>query len=162
PTAATQGASQSNCEYAGDSGWAPIATVKQRMYDWLDTVEAATGQKAIIYSYVSWFTDVGITDTKLADYPLYIASYPANPATGCAKIPAPWTTAVFWQYSATTQVPGITTPGDVDRFFGTEDQLKAITIQASPPMVDAGVVGGDAGPTEPPTGGGCGCRGGGS
>ncbi len=58
------------------------------MFDWLHAVEAATGRKALIYSYVSWFASVGVTDAALADYPLYIASY-----NTCATIPAPWTTA---------------------------------------------------------------------
>lgn len=141
PTAATQAASSSGCEYAGNSGWVEPAVLKQRVFDFLDTVEAATGRKAIIYSYVSWFAAVKLTDDKLADYPLYVASY-----NSCATIPAPWSSAVFWQYSATTKVPGIASAGDVDRFFGTEDDLKAFAIQP-PPVVPP-----DAGVDAPPTG----------
>jgi lysozyme len=95
PTAATQAGSSPNCEYTGDSGWVAPATLKQRIYDWLDTVQAATGRAPIVYSYPSWFAAVGMTDAKLTNYPLFIASYNA-----CATVPAPWTTAVFWQYSA--------------------------------------------------------------
>lgn len=134
PTASTQAASESGCEYAGNSGWVDPATLKQRIFDFLDVVEAQTGQKAILYSYVSWFAAVKLTDDKLADYPLYVASY-----NSCATIPAPWTSAVFWQYSATTKVPGIANAGDVDRFFGDEDALEAIEIQPPAPPPDAGV-----------------------
>ena len=152
PTSSSQTGSSANCEFTGNSGWVPSAMLKQRVFDWLDTVEAATGTKAYIYSYVSWFAAVGMTDARLADYPLYIASY-----NSCATIPAPWTSAVFWQYSATTKVAGIATAGDVDRFFGTLDDLDGMAIQ---PPVDAGVV--DAGTGDAPLTGddksGCGCR----
>ncbi len=164
PTSSSQSATEANCEYTGDSGWVPTAMLNQRIMDFLTTVEAATGTKAILYSYVSWFAGLGVTDPSYANYPLYIASY-----NSCATIPAPWTSAVFWQYSATTKVPGITAAGDVDRFFGTLDDLHNITIQpAAPPPdagvpdtdADAGVVGDDAA-MQPLTGdqkAGCGCR----
>ena len=157
PTSSSQSGASANCEFTGNSGWVPTAMLKQRIFDWLDTVEAATGTKAYIYSYVSWFASTGMTDARLAGYPLYIASY-----ASCAQIPAPWTSAVFWQYSATTRVAGITNPGDVDRFFGTLADLDGLTIQ---PPVDAGVDAGvaDAGNDaqgDPLTGdkAGCGCR----
>ncbi|MFT3694975.1 MAG: GH25 family lysozyme [Kofleriaceae bacterium] len=154
PTSATEANTQSNCEYTGDSGWVDTATLNQRIFDWLDTVEAATGRKPIIYSYPSWFADVKVTDSRLADYPLFIASY-----NSCATIPAPWTTAVFWQYSATGTVPGIagTKDVDLDRFFGSADDLNGFAIQPAPPppdySADAGI---DPPPTESPAG--CGCH----
>lgn len=148
PTSATEASAQSNCEHAADSGWAPAAVLKQRIFDWLDTVESATGRKPIIYSYPSWFAAVGMTDARLADYPLFIASY-----NSCATIPQPWTTAVFWQYSATGTVPGLTSGADVDRFFGTEAELDGFTIQPPIQAGDAGV----GGETSPPAG--CGCQG---
>ena len=150
PTASTQASSSANCEYTGDSGWVAPATLQQRIFDWLDTVHTATGTMPILYSYVSWFGDVQVTDPMLADYPLFIASY-----NTCATIPAPWTAATFWQYSATGTVPGVPGTGDVDtdRFFGDLTQLETLTIQ--PPvmneMPDAGSVAGspDAGAVTP-------------
>src|SRR5579863_6399541 len=132
PTASTQAASQSGCEYTGNSGWAPPATIASRAFDWLNTVEQATGRKPIIYSYPSWFGDAGFTDSKLANYPLFIATYGS-----CASVPAPWTTTVFWQYSASGTVPGLTAKADVDRFVGTIDGLMGLT--GTPPS-DGGVV----------------------
>jgi len=155
PTSSSQSAASPNCEYTGDSGWVASATLQSRIFDWLDTVQAATGRKPIIYSYVSWFASVGVTDTMLATYPLYIASYNA-----CPSIPAPWTQTVFWQYSASGTVPGITPTADLDRFMGTADQLAGMTGQ-----IDAGI-GGDAelddaadagSATETGGKGGCGC-----
>lgn len=150
PTSSVQSQAQSGCEYAGNSGWVPTATLSQRIFDWLDTVQQATGRAPIIYSYPSWFQSVGFTDARLASYPLFIASY-----NSCATIPAPWTQAAFWQYSATGTVAGISGQVDTDRFFGTAADLHGFAIQ--PAMADAGV-GGDAG-TEPTDPGGCGCNG---
>jgi lysozyme len=157
PISSSQATSQSsgpNCEYTGDSGWVATATMQQRIFDWLDTVEAATGQKAFIYSYPSWFGDVKFTDTHLTDYPLYIATYGS-----CASVPAPWTSSVFWQYSASATVPGISGNVDVDRFFGSAADLQTWVIPTTPPPpppVDAGVSP-DA-PGAAPQAAGCGCR----
>jgi len=151
PTSSTKSTAQANCEYAGDSGWVPTATLVQRIFDWLDTVTAATGRPPIIYSYPSWFAAVGVTDAKLTNYPLFIASY-----NSCATIPAPWTDAVFWQYSATGTVAGISGQVDMDRYFGTAADLSGFTIQ--PPASDAGVTPDADGGTADPAG--CGCHGG--
>src|SRR4051812_9484588 len=53
PTSSVQASAQANCEHSGDSGWVDPAVLKQRVYDWLDTVQAATGRAPIIYSYPS-------------------------------------------------------------------------------------------------------------
>jgi lysozyme len=156
PTSAVEASAQSNCEHTGDSGWVDPATLKQRVYDWLDTVQTATGRAPIVYSYPSWFAALQMTDMKLASYPLFIASY-----NSCATIPAPWTTAVFWQYSATGTVPGVTGNADVDRFFGSADDLNAFTIQPpTPPQPDAGVDPMTPPPMDAPAG--CGCQGSGA
>lgn len=148
PTSATEANAQANCEHSGDSGWVPPAMLKQRIYDWLDTVEAATGRKPIIYSYPSWFAELQMTDAKMTDYPLFIASY-----NSCATIPQPWSDAVFWQYSATGTVPGITGGVDMDRFFGSQADLDAFAIQPAAATPDAGMVD----PMQPESTG-CGCR----
>ena len=136
PTSADESTTESGCEYSGDSGWVDHATLVQRTFDWLTTVEAATGKKPLIYSYSSWFESLGFTDARLADYPLfYIASY----AT-CATVPAPWTSAVFWQYGDDGSVAGIHGGVDVDRFFGTAAELAAFA--AADNAADAGVVAG--------------------
>jgi lysozyme len=111
------------CLGNGSSGWAPTATVIQRTWDWLTTVEAATQMRPIIYSYPSWFATFGFTDPRLTAYPLWIAS---PYSTTCATVPAPWTKATFWQYSSKTQVPGIgggISNVDVDRFIGGETEM---------------------------------------
>lgn len=153
-TAKSEGAS---CEYAGNSGWIAPATMKQRVFDWVATVTAATGRAPIVYSYPSWFADVGFTDADLGQLPLFIASY-----NTCATVPAPWETATFWQYSATTAVPGITGKLDVDRFFGSAGDLAAWNASTLPDAgvpigPDAGEPGVDAGAPPPMQAAGCGC-----
>jgi lysozyme len=107
-----------SCEHAGDSGWAPGPVLAQRIFDWLDAVEAAVGRKAILYSYSSWFGNVGFADPKLAAYPLFVATYGA-----CASVPAPWLHATFWQYSDKAAVPGLQGQADLDRFLGDPSEL---------------------------------------
>ncbi|HEX7666495.1 MAG TPA: GH25 family lysozyme [Polyangiaceae bacterium] len=174
PTSATQSAASKNCEYTGNSGWVDPAVMKTRIFDWLDAVEKATGKKALIYSYPSWFAALGMTDAKLAEYPLYIATYDT-----CASVPAPWTSTVFWQYSSTGTVPGITGTKnvDVDKFMGTLDDLTTfafgpedagsdaskpppVTDAAPPPepTVDSGSVPVEEAPPPPNDDGGCGCE----
>lgn len=160
PTSSNQATAQANCEHSGDSGWAPSGTISQRAFDWLDTVQQATGKKAFIYSYTSWFAATGVTDQRLAEYPLFIASY--NPT--CASVPDPWTSTVFWQYSATGTVAGIAQPADVDRFIGSAGDLAALTGSAAAGdagVVDSGSASGDAGNPETGNAAGCGCRAGG-
>lgn len=141
PTDATEANASPNCEYTGNSGWAPPATIQTRLFDFLDAVETATGKKAIIYSYPSWFGDIGVTDPKLANYPLYIASL-----SKCASVPAPWTSAVFWQYSFTGTVYGISAQCDLDRFMGDLTALDDFAFgvpdsgtDGSRPIADASV-----------------------
>lgn len=139
PTSSNQATAGKNCEYANNSGWVATATMIKRAFDWLTTVEQATGRKPIIYSYPSWFADAAFTDVRLAQYPLYIATL-----STCASVPLPWTSTVFWQYSFTGTVPGITPQVDLDRFVGTKAQLVAF---ANGPINDAGVDAADAAAT---------------
>jgi GH25 family lysozyme M1 (1,4-beta-N-acetylmuramidase) len=131
PTSSNQANAQPNCEHGGDSGWAAPATLAQRVFDWLDAVEQATGRKAIIYSYPSWFAGAGFSDARLANYPLFIATYGS-----CASVPAPWTSAVFWQYSGSGSVTGVSGNVDEDRFFGDEAGLMRFVAGSAD---DAGV-----------------------
>jgi len=135
PTSSNMFYTGKNCEGTGATGWVPTETLKQRTFDWLNTVEQATGRKAVIYNYPAWSSDVDFMDAALAEYPLYIASY-----ADCAYVPPPWTSGVFWQYSTTGTVPGIPSAAgwtDLDRFFGTLDDLQAYirgsTVDASTP-----------------------------
>jgi lysozyme len=119
PTSSVQASANANCEFSGNSGWVPTSELTQRVFDWLTTVQAATGRTPIIYSYPSWFADVDFTDARLATYPLYISSIGA-----CFSVPAPWVGATFWQYSFNGSVSGITGQADLDRFVGSPAALQ--------------------------------------
>lgn len=77
---------------------------------WCDGVEKALGVTPVIYlspNFVSQTLGTSFAQA-LKKYPLWIANYNVAQPT----IPSPWTTYVFWQYSDTGSVAGIT--GDVD------------------------------------------------
>lgn len=116
--------------FSGGSGSAPPATIVSRVLDWLSTVQAKTGKKPIVYTFPSYFPGLGTADSPLAAYPLFIATL-----ASCASVPAPWTSASFWQYSWTGTVNGIPGQVDMDRFFGSLSDLQAF---AAPPTIDAG------------------------
>ena len=147
PTSSVESQADTCCEYAGSSGWVPTSTLSQRVFDWLQAVEQATGRVPLLYSYPDWFAGVGFTDASLAGYPLFIASY-----TSCPTIPSPWTSALFWQYSATADIPGVGSSADADRFIGTAAELAGLTLPSPAGGSDAGV-----GPSMSNGGGGCGC-----
>jgi MYXO-CTERM domain-containing protein len=125
-----------NCLYQGASGQASASDVYTRMWAWIDTVEKATGKKPIVYTFGSYFSSNGIDTTGLSAYPLFIAD-PTGGSTNCFSVPAPWSSAVIWQYSWTGTVSGIAGQVDRDRFIGTLAQLGGF---ANPPTT-----GGDAG-----------------
>ncbi len=125
-----------NCLYQGASGQAAASDIYTRMWAWIHAVEKATGKKPIIYTFGSYFSSNGIDTSGLPPYPLFIAD-PTGGATNCFNVPAPWSSAVIWQYSWTGTVNGISGQVDRDRFIGTLAQLAGF---ANPPTAagDAG------------------------
>jgi GH25 family lysozyme M1 (1,4-beta-N-acetylmuramidase) len=80
---------------------------------WLDTVQRATGRKAVIYTYPNfWQTAMGNTG-RFADYPLWIARYTA---TTDPQLIGGWSNWAFWQYGVESGgcVSGVPGPTDVD------------------------------------------------
>ncbi|HEY2744861.1 MAG TPA: GH25 family lysozyme, partial [Polyangia bacterium] len=108
--------------FSGGSGKEPAATIRQRMMDFIDTVQGATGRKPIIYTFGSYFSGNGVSTSGLQTYPLYIA-YPTT--SNCFNVPSPWTSATMWQYSWTGSVAGISGQVDRDRFLGDLADLQA-------------------------------------
>jgi MYXO-CTERM domain-containing protein len=108
--------------FSGGSGTAPAADIHQRILDFLSTVEAATGRHSVIYTYGSYFSGNGVTDTDLATYPLWIADLSSG---SCFSVPASWSSAAFWQYDWTGVISGISGNVDLDRFVGTLSDLQS-------------------------------------
>lgn len=104
-----------------DGSLAP-SVVAQRVRQWIDRVQAATGRTPIIYTaYYFWRDEVGNADPQGS--PLWIANYGVT----CPLVPDAWSRWTFHQYSESGTVAGIS--GDVDRdvFDGTEAELLALT-----------------------------------
>jgi lysozyme len=120
--------------FAGGSGNAPAGVIRQRMLDWLRTVEEATGMKPWIYTFNTYFTGSSIDTTGLEAYPLFIASLST---TSCFRTPSPWTKALMWQYSWKGRVAGITGEVDLDRFIGRMSDLQALTKRESSVVASA-------------------------
>jgi lysozyme len=100
------------------------ALILVKVRKWLDYVEKATGQKPIIYSYVSFLKQVRLGKTFSA-YPLWIAHYrAATPAIAGLG----WNDWKFWQYNDRGKIPGIAGNVDVNYFKGTAEveELKSL------------------------------------
>ncbi len=133
PTASTQSQTQADCEYGGstpDSGWAPGATITQRVQDWLDYVTQQTGRTPLIYSYNYWFSDSGVNDVPLLSYPLVI-SWPTTSNCYEVGLGNDFTSAAFWQWSVTGSCPGVSGTVDLDRYDGTLAGLQALAGNGS-------------------------------
>jgi lysozyme len=115
----------SNCLGTGASGATPASTIHQRMWDWIHTVQTATGKAPLVYTYGSYFSSNGIDTTGLEAYPLNIADVTA---ASCFNVPSPWQKAAIWQYSWTGTVHGISGQADRDRFLGTLSDLQAFAL----------------------------------
>lgn len=106
-------------------------SVKQRLdlvNGWQRGVEQKLGVKPIIYLSTSFATDVLKGDQTLAAYILWLAHYTAQPNP---RVPAPWTTWDFWQWSENGTIDGIKDQKvDMNFFNGTEADLERIKVPA--------------------------------
>ncbi len=125
--------------FSGGSGQAPASDIVQRALAWLHAVENATGRKPFVYTFPSYFPDLGVDTSGFAAFPLWIATI-----SQCASVPAPWTTMVVWQYGWTGNVPGVPSSCDVDRFNGTKNALVAFANASSTDAGTDAAVGKDA------------------
>ena len=118
------------------SNWATwAASLKQ----WIDTVEARTKRRPIIYTRANIWANMAKYFAWAKDYPLWVARYPyaGKPATmdelqtGRFDPPdvAPFGRWKFWQYSDSGNVAGIGYPVDLDMFDGNEAALRAFAGQ---------------------------------
>ncbi|MEI6364839.1 MAG: GH25 family lysozyme [Actinomycetes bacterium] len=108
-------------ETTGGLGKADLIAWTQQF---LDTAQALTGRKPILYSY-DYFIRSTLGNTKqFSSYPLWYARYTTTVPTS-STIPGGWSQWTMWQYSSTTTTDGIIGAGDVNRFNGTATALLA-------------------------------------
>ncbi|HEX8815308.1 MAG TPA: GH25 family lysozyme, partial [Terriglobales bacterium] len=97
-------------EISGEQSPQAIAAAMQQ---WLDAVEEALGRTPIIYT-APGFWNVALSGvTTLSGYPLWVAEYTTSPAP---IIPNGFSSYVFWQYSQSGSVSGISGSVDMDWF----------------------------------------------
>jgi GH25 family lysozyme M1 (1,4-beta-N-acetylmuramidase) len=100
---------------------------------WIDTAQALTGRRPIIYTGLSfWQTAMG-NSKAFTGYPLWLAAYRSTPPPA----PGGWPNFTMWQYSSTGRVTGIPASVDLDRFAGSPAALALLangtsTISVNP------------------------------
>jgi lysozyme len=110
----------------------PAQTVVARAQQWLDYVEQQTGRTPIIYTNAGFFsqlgTNAGGNPAGFDHYPLYVSDYGVT----CPKVPLPWTSWSFWQYSGSGSAVGIPGTTDLDVFNGVFNDLIIFITTAVP------------------------------
>lgn len=104
-------------------------TVEKRMeliLGWTSAVEQALGLAPILYLSASFAGDVLKSDSRLAQFPLWVAHYSNGTRP---RVPKPWTRYTFWQYTDKGSVAGISGNVDLNRFNGSIEDLKKLTKQ---------------------------------
>ena len=96
------------------------ATRANRLHQWLDHVEAATGRRPMIYTGGYFWQDNVAAD--FSDYPLWHAGYTGG--TCPSTVANQWPGWAFWQFSSTGSVAGISGNVDENRFNGSLADLR--------------------------------------
>ncbi len=87
-------------------------------------VEKELGRKPMIYTnHQTWQTSF-CDHPYFLDHPLWLAQYKSQPKE--PKLPPGWKQWLFWQYSETGKVPGISGAVDQSYFNGSAEDLKAL------------------------------------
>jgi lysozyme len=97
----------------------------KRVRTWIDVVEGETKRQVMIYTTFGFWTEFMSGVKDFADHPLWVAHFTTKPKP---LIPNEWKEKGFkiWQFSDTTEVPGIPTPNeDGDHFNGSLADLLA-------------------------------------
>ncbi len=96
-------------------------TINNKIHQWIDTVQAATGKKPLIYTG-TWFWDPYVGSNDFGGYPLVESWYCNN---CCPNLPKAWSSFKIWQYSDMGNVGGIGGAVDLDKFNGSLADLQA-------------------------------------
>lgn len=105
----------------------PAATCRY-VGSFLRLVRRNLGVKAIVYTYPSFAQQNFSGCSWLNGYRLWIAHYGVSSPT----IPTPWSGQLFWQYTSTAHVAGITGGVDVDKLVGGRAELAKLRVGELP------------------------------
>jgi len=102
-----------------------------KLWTFINAVQAQLPNAKIgIYTGFYYWLDFIAPNPKWANYPLWMAWWPmiisGAPDESKVRIPAPWVSKEFWQWSADGSVSGVQAL-DVDKnlYSGTEEELRA-------------------------------------
>jgi len=112
-------------ETAGDQS---AEEVVQGIQAWLSRVGQKTARVPILYTDRGFWDDLGTT--QLGNHPLWVAE------TGVAapsSLPAGWQTWLFWQFSQSGSMEGISGAVDLDVFQGSLQSLQQMASSPSTP-----------------------------
>jgi len=114
------------------ANWSAIPTANRAALAiaWLENVQSRLGAAPIVYMSSSFATEVLANAPEMARFPLWVAQYTSAPSP---DVPKPWTSWTLWQYTGSGAAPGVTGTVDSNRFNGTIDQLKALTLKPAAP-----------------------------
>jgi lysozyme len=99
---------------------APVEQFRQRLKDWLVTVEQAVGVQPIIYSNADFYTRY--LSGNFEEYPFWVAHYFAK---GRPRVQRNW---LFWQHSERGKVDGIKPSVDFNVFNGDSTDFVDLLI----------------------------------
>lgn len=90
--------------------------------EWLALAENVFGHAPLLYTGNYYMDDHDLYHESLGRYPLWLASWQDTPP----PVPAGWPKVTIWQYSSSGRTPGVGGDCDLNRFFGTADELRAL------------------------------------
>lgn len=96
-------------------------TIASKVGQWLAHMENALGVKPLIYTGSYWW-EANVNSSAYSDYPLWTPHWGVT----CPSIASQWDGWLFWQYSATGSVAGISGDVDLNRFNGDLAALQAL------------------------------------
>lgn len=96
----------------------PADEVQREMRVWLEMVERHYGKRPVIYTSIDFYRDNRLHEFKGYDWWLRSVAGHPNQRYDNEKF-------LFWQYTGTGIVPGITGDADINVFHGTEAEWRA-------------------------------------
>jgi len=94
------------------------STVLANINTWLQTTEAQTGRRPIMYTSARVWAEINDPEPSPLPY-----LWDANWEVSCPNLPPNWGRLRFWQYSATGKVPGISDDADLDLYNGPLSEM---------------------------------------
>ncbi|HXA65134.1 MAG TPA: GH25 family lysozyme [Bryobacteraceae bacterium] len=116
----------------GTAGWTgiPPASRASLALKMLEAMESSLRVTPIVYMSPWFATEMLNSTAALARFPIWIAQYTEAQSP---NVPKPWKAWTFWQHSQGGKVPGISGLLDLDRFQGSLEDLKRLTLPSEQP-----------------------------